>query len=39
VLSLSLGKDFRPGDYTIVLTLRDDVGKQDQESRYTFRVE
>ncbi len=38
-LSLSLGKDFRPGEYTIVLSLRDDVGKQLEETRHTFRVE
>lgn len=39
MLSLSLGKDFRPGQYTVVLSLRDEVGKQSQEERYPFRVE
>lgn len=38
-LSLTLGKDFRPGQYTVGLTLRDEVGKQTQEERYPFQVE
>jgi hypothetical protein len=38
-LSLNLAKDIRPGEYTVVLTLRDEVGKQIQESRQAFRVE
>lgn len=38
-LSLNLAKDIRPGEYTVVLTLRDEVGNQIQESRQAFRVE
>jgi hypothetical protein len=39
VLSLVLQKDTPTGEYTIVLRLRDDVGKQAAESRHVFRVE
>ncbi len=38
VLSLNLSKA-QPGEYTIVLTLRDEVGSQMDESRHTFKVE
>jgi hypothetical protein len=38
-LSLNLAKNVRPGEYTVVLTLRDEVGKQIQESRHAFQVE
>jgi hypothetical protein len=38
-LNLTLGKDFRAGEYTVVLTLRDEVGKQTEEARYPFKVE
>lgn len=38
ILSLNLEKA-RPGDYTILLTLRDNVGNQTQESRHAFKVE
>ncbi|MGD0014413.1 MAG: hypothetical protein ABSD56_08330 [Bryobacteraceae bacterium] len=38
-LSLSLGQDFKPGEYVIVLTVRDQVGNQTAESRHAFRVE
>ncbi len=38
-LSLALGKDFRPGTYTVVLNLRDEVGKTAVEERYTFSVQ
>lgn len=38
-LSLNLTADLPPGEYTIVLTLRDKVGAQEHESRHSFRVE
>jgi hypothetical protein len=38
-LSLNLAKDIRPGEYTVVLTLRDEVGNQKQESLHPFKVE
>ena len=38
-LSLNLDKDVRPGEYAILLRLRDEVGKQSHESRHVFRVE
>lgn len=38
VLSLNLSKT-APGEYTIVLTLRDQIGSQTDESRHTFKVE
>ncbi len=39
VLSLTGRADTKPGEYTLVLTVRDLVGKQSEESRHTFRVE
>jgi hypothetical protein len=39
ILSLNLQKNILPGQYTVVLTLRDEVGNQTQESRHPFRVE
>jgi hypothetical protein len=39
MLSLNLAKDIRPGPYTVVVTLRDGVGSQNQELRETFQVE
>lgn len=38
-MSLSLQPNTRPGQYTIVLTVHDDVGHQNYESRNTFQVE
>jgi len=38
-LSLQLTKDLAPGDYTILLRIRDVVGGQQSENRYSFRVE
>ncbi len=38
-LSLTLGKDFRAGEYTVVLTLRDEVGGQTEEEKFPFKVE
>ncbi len=38
VLSLNLEKA-RPGEYTIVLMLRDKVGNQEHESRHPFKVQ
>lgn len=39
VLNLNTMKDTRPGEYTILLTVRDNVGAQTAESKYTFRLE
>lgn len=39
MFSLNLNKDVRPGVYTVVLTLRDDVGNQTGESKHEFTVE
>ncbi len=38
-LSLNLDKKIKPGEYTVILTLRDQIGTQTDESRHTFRVE
>lgn len=38
-LSLNLDKKIQPGQYAVVLTLRDYVGNQTQETRHEFRVE
>ncbi len=38
-LSLNLDKTIRPGQYVVVLTLKDYVGDQTQETRHEFRVE
>lgn len=38
-LSLQLTKDLALGEYTIVLRIRDGIGKQESESRHLFRVE
>jgi hypothetical protein len=38
-LSLNLEKKIQPGQYVVVLTLRDLVGNQTQETRHEFRVE
>lgn len=37
--SLNLSKDVRPGTYTIVLTLRDELGNQTVESKHEFTVQ
>lgn len=39
MFSLNLNKDVRPGVYTLVLTLRDEVGNQTDESKHEFTVE
>jgi hypothetical protein len=39
VLSLNLAKDQQLGQYTIVLTVRDNLGKQNAETREKFSVE
>jgi hypothetical protein len=39
VLSLNLAKDQKVGEYTIVLTVRDNLGKQTYETREKFSVE
>jgi hypothetical protein len=39
VLSLNMDRKVTAGEYAIVLTLRDQVGNQAQESRHEFRVE
>jgi hypothetical protein len=38
-LSLQLTKDLALGEYTIVLRIRDGIGKQESESKHSFRVE
>ncbi|MCU1260438.1 MAG: hypothetical protein JWO80_3323 [Bryobacterales bacterium] len=38
-MSLSLQPNMRPGQYTIVLTIHDDVGHQTYESKQIFQVE
>ena len=38
-LSLNLERNARPGEYTIVLSVRDNVGNQAFESRYNFKIE
>jgi hypothetical protein len=38
-LSLNLQPTIKPGEYTIQLNLRDEVGKQIAESRHAFRIE
>jgi len=39
VLNLNLAKDQKPGEYTIVLAVRDNLGKQSYETREKFSVE
>jgi hypothetical protein len=39
IVSLQLRPDTTPGEYTILLTLRDGIGKQEAVSKHTFRVE
>lgn len=39
VLNLNLAKDQQPGEYTIVVTVRDNLGKQTYETRQKFAVE
>jgi hypothetical protein len=39
VLNLNLAKDQKPGEYTIVLTIRDNLGKQTYDLREKFSVE
>jgi len=38
-LSLQLTKELAKGEYTIVLRIQDDIGKQQSETRHSFRVE
>lgn len=38
-MNLSLQPNMRPGEYTIVLTVRDAIGRQSYETKQTFRVE
>jgi hypothetical protein len=38
-LSLNLQQNARPGDYTIVLSVRDEIGKQTFEARHGFKIE
>jgi hypothetical protein len=38
-LSLNLNAKVKPGEYTLVVTLRDEIGNQTDESRHVFRVE
>jgi hypothetical protein len=39
ILSLTPKPDTKPGEYAIVLTVRDLLGNQIFESRHPFRVE
>lgn len=39
VLSLQLTKDLAPGEYTIALRIRDDLGVAKSETKHVFRVE
>ena len=39
VLNLNLAKDQTPGEYTIVVTVRDNLGNQTYEMREKFSVE
>lgn len=39
VLSFNLDKKIKPGEYTVILTLRDQIGAQTGESCHSFRVE
>jgi hypothetical protein len=39
VLSLNLLPTIKPGEYVIVLSLRDEIGKQAAGSRHPFRIE
>lgn len=39
LLNLNTKKDTKPGQYTILLTVKDNAGGQQNESRYTFRIE
>jgi hypothetical protein len=38
-MAVNLLPGTRPGDYTIVLNLKDAVGNQSVESKHTFKVE
>jgi hypothetical protein len=39
VFSLQLDKGVKPGEYALVLALRDETGNQADESRHVFRIE
>jgi hypothetical protein len=39
VLNLNTRPDTKPGQYTILLTVKDNVGGQTSESKYSFRIE
>ena len=39
ILSLNLTKDLTPGEYSIVLSVRDELGKQDLKQVHKFAVE
>jgi hypothetical protein len=38
-LGFNLDKKIKPGEYTVVLTLRDEIGTQSDESRHTFSIQ
>jgi hypothetical protein len=38
-MSITLGKDFKPGDYTIGVQVKDALGNQTFEEKYVFTVE
>jgi len=39
ILSLNLTKDLAPGEYSIVMRVRDELGQQDLEQTHKFTVE
>ena len=39
LLNLNTKKETKPGEYTILLTVKDNAGGQKNESRHTFRIE
>jgi hypothetical protein len=39
IVSLNLQRTIKPGEYTIVLALRDEIGKQTAGSRHVFHIE
>jgi hypothetical protein len=38
-MSITLGKDFKPGDYAIGVQVKDAIGNQTFEEKYTFSVQ
>ena len=38
-LGFNLDKKIKPGEYTVILTLRDEIGAQTDESRHSFSIQ